>query len=63
STCPKPSRQSDHWYPTALRPGNPPEHREHASTPGNDVPSSITHHVVRNFVLCYQIAQSATMLP
>jgi hypothetical protein len=46
-TCPRPSRQSDHWYPTVPPPGNPPTHDDHADPPGKDVPTLIAHHVVK----------------
>src|SRR5216683_2609766 len=47
TTCPRPSRRSAHWCPTAPQPGNPPPRTDHTDTPGKDAPSLIAHHVVR----------------
>src|ERR1039458_3093729 len=46
STCPRPSRQSDHWYPTAPQPGNPSTHHGEPRDPCQDVPNLTAHHVV-----------------
>ena len=47
STCPRPSRQSAHSYPTAPPPGNRASPANRTTTPPEDALSPIEHHVVR----------------
>jgi hypothetical protein len=46
STCPRPSRRSAHSYPTAPPPGNRASPANRMTTPPEDTPNLIEHHVV-----------------
>jgi hypothetical protein len=45
-TCPRPSRRSARWYPTAPPPGSKPLPGNHASARGKDTQKLIAHQVV-----------------